>query len=84
MPARRGCHRGRGGVLHQGLIAQHQALEYGELFVDLRAQADQALVEAFGSSFINYFTRIKQSEITRHEQAVDREDWQRREYFSRI
>ncbi|MES2685634.1 MAG: glutamine synthetase family protein [Pseudomonadota bacterium] len=47
-------------------------------------QADQVLGQAFGSSFINYFTRIKQSEITRHEQAVDREDWQRREYFSRI
>jgi glutamine synthetase len=47
-------------------------------------QADRAMVAAFGSSFINYFTRIKQSEITRHEQAVDREDWQRREYFSRI
>ena len=47
-------------------------------------QADRALVDAFGSSFINYFTRIKQSEIARHEQAVDRDDWQRREYFSRI
>ena len=47
-------------------------------------QGDAALVAAFGSSFINYFTRIKQSEISRHEQAVDREDWQRREYFSRI
>jgi glutamine synthetase len=47
-------------------------------------QGDAALTEAFGSSFIDYFTRIKQSEITRHEQAVDRDDWQRREYFSRI
>ncbi len=47
-------------------------------------EADRTLVEAFGSSFINYFTRIKQSEITRHEQAADKDDWQRREYFSRI
>ena len=47
-------------------------------------KADPALVQAFGGNFIDYFTRIKQSEITRHEQAVDREDWQRREYFSRI
>lgn len=47
-------------------------------------QADRVLGQAFGSSFINYFTRIKQSEITRHEQAVDKDDWQRREYFSRI
>lgn len=47
-------------------------------------QSDPVLIEAFGSNFINYFTRIKQSEITRHEQAVDKDDWQRREYFSRI
>jgi glutamine synthetase len=47
-------------------------------------QADAVLVQAFGETFINYFTRIKQSEITRHEQAEDKDDWQRREYFSRI
>jgi glutamine synthetase len=47
-------------------------------------QADPVLVNAFGNSFINYFTRIKQSEITRHDQAADKDDWQRREYFSRI
>ena len=45
---------------------------------------DPALVDAFGNSFVNYFTRIKQSEITRHDQAADKDDWQRREYFSRI
>lgn len=47
-------------------------------------QADPVLVQAYGETFINYFTRIKQSEITRHEQAADKDDWQRREYFSRI
>jgi glutamine synthetase len=47
-------------------------------------QADSVLVAAFGPSFINYLTRIKQSEITRHAQAADQDDWQRREYFSRI
>lgn len=47
-------------------------------------QADAVLVEAFGPTFINYLTRIKQSEITRYEQADDKDDWQRREYFSRI
>ncbi|MDO9259276.1 MAG: glutamine synthetase, partial [Polaromonas sp.] len=47
-------------------------------------QADPVLVQAFGESFIHYFTRIKQSEIARHEQAQDKDDWQRREYFSRI
>jgi len=51
----------------------------------LGALRDDALSgQAFGDSFINYFTRIKQSEITRHEQATDKDDWQRREYFSRI
>jgi len=47
-------------------------------------RADPLLVQAFGETFINYFTRIKQSEITRHDQAGDKDDWQRREYFSRI
>lgn len=47
-------------------------------------QADPLLVQAFGESFIHYFTRIKRSEIARHEQAQDKDDWQRREYFSRI
>ncbi|UUZ63276.1 glutamine synthetase family protein [Polaromonas sp. P1-6] len=51
----------------------------------LRAlQGDAALTEAFGSTFINYLTRIKQAEITRHSEAKDPNDWQRREYFSRI
>ena len=51
----------------------------------LDALRDNAVLgQAFGKSFINYFTHIKQSEITRHEQATDKDDWQRREYFSRI
>ncbi len=54
----------------------------GEALDALRA--DAVLVEAFGNPFINYFTRIKQSEIARHADAEDKDDWQRREYFSRI
>ncbi len=51
----------------------------------LRAlQADHAMVEAFGSTFINYLSRIKQSELTRYDQAADKHEWQRREYFSRL
>ncbi len=47
-------------------------------------QADPVLVQAFGETFINYFTHIKQSEITRYDQAENKDDWQRREYFSRL
>ncbi|MDO9357735.1 MAG: glutamine synthetase family protein [Polaromonas sp.] len=47
-------------------------------------RADAALTAAFGESFINYFTRIKQAEVARHAEAEDKDDWQRQEYFSRI
>lgn len=47
-------------------------------------QSDAALNAAFGEAFINYFTRIKRSELLRHEQADDKDEFQRREYFSRI
>ena len=47
-------------------------------------QADTALVDAFGSDFTAYFTRVKRSEQQRFEQAADADDFQRREYFSRI
>jgi glutamine synthetase len=46
--------------------------------------ADSALCEAFGPAFIDYFTRIKQSEQQRFDAAEDPEDFQRREYFGRI
>jgi len=47
-------------------------------------KADEALAAAFGDTFINYLTHIKQAEIKRHADAEDKDDWQRREYFSRI
>ncbi len=46
-------------------------------------QADTALCAAFGSTFVAYFSQIKQQEITRYEAAQDKVDWQRREVFSR-
>lgn len=46
--------------------------------------ADAGLCAAFGADFIHYFSRIKQSEQQRFEQAEDRDEFQRREYFSRI
>lgn len=46
--------------------------------------ADAGLTEAFSAPFIDYFTRIKQSEQKRFEEAQDKDDFQRREYFSRF
>jgi glutamine synthetase len=54
----------------------------GEALDALRS--DAALTSAFGPAFIDYFVRIKQSELARWEQAEDKDDFQRREYFSRI
>ncbi|MBG9387216.1 glutamine synthetase family protein [Caenimonas aquaedulcis] len=45
---------------------------------------DAALAEGFGQSFIGYFTRIKRSDLQRWDSAQDKEDFERREYFSRF
>lgn len=45
---------------------------------------DRALVEGFGTPLIDCFTRIKRAELARFEQAADKDEWQRREYFSRF
>ncbi|MBI5274826.1 MAG: glutamine synthetase [Burkholderiales bacterium] len=44
---------------------------------------DTRLAAAFGDTFISYFTRIKDAERHRFDAAEDKEDFQRREYFSR-
>ncbi len=46
-------------------------------------QADDRLVQAFGPDFVRYLCTIKQSELARHAQAPDPQDWERREYFGR-
>ena len=46
-------------------------------------RANEVLVRAFGQSFVDYLCTIKQSELSRHAQAQDPHDWERREYFSR-
>jgi glutamine synthetase len=46
--------------------------------------SDLVLREAFGASFIDYFTRIKRSEQQRCEAAEDPDEFQRREYFGRL
>jgi glutamine synthetase len=45
---------------------------------------DAALGKAFGADFVAYFSRIKQCEVDRFDEAEDKDDWQQREYFSRI
>lgn len=45
---------------------------------------DQTMVDAFGVPFVNYLVQIKRAEIARYEQAADKMEFQRREYFPRI
>jgi glutamine synthetase len=47
-------------------------------------QDDTTLAAGFGEPFVRYFDRVKQSELQRYEQAGDKDDFQSREYFSRI
>ena len=54
----------------------------GEALEALRA--DAVLCAGFGPDFVDYFASVKQSELQRHEQAEDKAEFQRREYFSRI
>ena len=42
------------------------------------------MAQAFGQAFIDYFVRVKQSELQRWEQAQDKDDFQRLEYFGRV
>ncbi|MGZ8259823.1 MAG: glutamine synthetase, partial [Caldimonas sp.] len=46
--------------------------------------ADAALVRAFTPQVVDWFSRVKRSEIERHEAAEDGDAWQAREYFSRF
>jgi glutamine synthetase len=45
---------------------------------------DRVLRSAFGEHFIEYFLCIKRAEAARHAEADDKEEFQRREYFSRM
>jgi glutamine synthetase len=46
-------------------------------------QASSVLNEGLGADFVAYFCQIKTQEIARYETASDKEDFIRREYFSR-
>jgi glutamine synthetase len=65
-----------------GSQAESLPTDLGEALQALRD--DAVLCAAFGEPFIEYFSRIKQSEQQRFEQAADRDEFHRREYFSRI
>jgi glutamine synthetase len=47
-------------------------------------QADAVLTQGFGAAFVDCFAHIKRAELLRHEQAADKDEWQRREYFGRF
>jgi glutamine synthetase len=54
----------------------------GEALEALRA--DAVITAAFGPAFINYFVHVKEAELLRWEQAQDKDEFQRREYFGRF
>jgi glutamine synthetase len=45
---------------------------------------DTSLVNAFGADFVAYYSQIKNAEALRFEQAKDKTEFHRREYFGRI
>ena len=47
-------------------------------------QENSVMQEGFGSEFIRYYARIKNSELQRFEAAQDKLEFQKREYFSRM
>jgi glutamine synthetase len=65
-----------------GGTGEHLPTSLGEALAALRD--DAPLCEAFGAGFIDYFTRIKQSEQQRFDAAEDPDEFQRREYFGRF
>jgi glutamine synthetase len=65
-----------GGAAENLPTSLHEALE--------ALRADSLLCEAFGRDFVQYFSRIKQSEQQRYDAAEDKDDFHLREYFARI
>ena len=47
-------------------------------------QADEALRQAFGPDFIDYYVRLKQPEQQRYDAAEDKDEFHQREYFGRF
>ena len=86
--------------VHSGLSGMQQRLDpgrataspYGEgvrlptgLAEALTSLAkDERLCAAMGAPLVALYTRIKHSELERHGAAADKDEWMRREYFSRF
>ena len=62
--------------------AQKLPVSLGEALEALRG--DPVIRRGFGDAFVDYFIRIKESELLRWEQAQDKDEFERREYFSRF
>lgn len=45
---------------------------------------DAVMQQGFGAAFLDYYNRIKQAEVKRFDEAADKDDFHRREYFGRI
>ncbi len=65
-----------------GADAARLPTSLGEALAAMRA--DTGMMRGFGPAFIDYFHRVKQAEQARWNDAQDKDDFQRREYFSRI
>ncbi|MES2633887.1 MAG: glutamine synthetase family protein [Pseudomonadota bacterium] len=65
-----------------GADAARLPTSLGEALASMRA--DAAMTQGFGAAFIEYFDRIKQAELARWNEATDKDDFHKREYFSRI
>ncbi|WP_053076760.1 glutamine synthetase family protein [Caenimonas sp. SL110] len=65
-----------------GADAARLPTSLGEALAAMRT--DTAMTQGFGPAFIDYFDRIKQAELARWNEAQDKDDFHRREYFSRI
>lgn len=45
---------------------------------------DAALCQGFGQDVVDWYIRLKSSEVSRHDAAPDKAEWDRREYFGRL
>ena len=64
--------------------AQAQALPRTLAEALTALDADSALRCGLGGDVVDWYRRLKSSEVSRHEAAADKVEWDRREYFGRL